>query len=333
MSSVVQLERSGGPILEPLRDTSWECRAVFNPAAATIDGTVHLLYRAIGRTGQFLSRLGLATSDDGLAFTRTSPDPVFGPEEPYERWSIEDPRLVHLVHNEGLLLLTYVVLTKPALSYGQQARTALASTTDLRSFVRYGVISPPLPELDDRNMVLFPRQIAGRYAALRRPQQLFGSDYVEYGLDHEPPKQPNRSSIWISFSDDVCRWEPGHRLLRPERWWEARKIGAGPPPVWTERGWLVVYHGVDERGVYRAGAALLDLERPGWVLARLPYPILEPERPYEKEGVTPDVVFPEGTATIEGRLLVYYGAADTVCAMASIETKTLLDALAEHPVA
>lgn len=331
-SSVVQLERSpGGPILRPLPETSWESRAVFNPAAATIDGRVHLLYRAIGRTGQFLSRLGLATSEDGVAFSRTSPDPVFGPEEPYERWSIEDPRLVH--SGGRLLLLTYVVLMKPALSYGQQARTALASTTDLRSFTRHGVISPPLPELDDRNMVLFPEQIAGRYVALRRPQRLSGSDYVEYGFDQEPPNQPNRSSIWISFSDDVCRWEPGRRLLRPERWWEERKIGAGPPPVRTERGWLVVYHGVDERGVYRAGAALLDLERPGCVLARLPYPVLEPTQPYEKEGVTPNVVFPEGTATIDGRLLVYYGAADTVCAMASIETATLLDALAEHPVA
>jgi beta-1,2-mannobiose phosphorylase / 1,2-beta-oligomannan phosphorylase len=329
ITSVVQLERcSCNPVLQPLPGTSWESRAVFNPAAVTIDGTVHLLYRAVGYTGQFLSRLGLATSDDGVTFSRASPDPVFGPEEPYERWSIEDPRLVHLVHAGGHLLLTYVVLMKPALSYGQQARTALASTTDLRSFTRYGLISPPLPELDDRNMVLFPEQIGGRYVALRRPQRLFGSDYVEYGPQQE---HPNRSSIWISFSQDVCRWEPGHRLLRPERWWEARKIGPGPPPVRTERGWLLVYHGVDERGVYRAGAALLDLEHPDRVLARLPYPILEPEEPYEKDGVTPNVVFPEGTATIDGRLLVYYGAADTVCAMAGIGTSKLLDALARHP--
>lgn len=328
-ASVVQLERyASNPVLEPLQETTWESRAVFNPAAATIDGTVHLLYRAVGTSGRFLSRLGLAISDDGVTFSRVSPDPVFGPEEPYERWSIEDPRLTEGGDQGGHLLLTYVVLMKPALSYGQQARTALASTRDLRSFTRHGVISPPLPELDDRNTVLFPEQIGGRYIALRRPQRLLGSDYVEYSTRQE---HPNRSSIWISSSPDVCRWEPGHRLLCPERWWEARKIGAGPPPIRTERGWLVVYHGVDERGVYRAGAALLDLERPDRVLARLPYPILEPEQPYEKEGVTPNVVFPEGTATMDGRLLVYYGGADTVCAMASVETSKLLDALAAHP--
>ena len=324
--SVVQLERSASnPVLEPRPGTTWESRAVFNPAATTIEGTVHLLYRAVG-TGQFLSRLGLATSEDGVTFHRSSPDPVFGPEEPYERWSIEDPRLAEI---DGKLMLTYVVLMKPALSYGQQARTALASSTDLRSFTRHGIVSPPLPELDDRNMVLFPERVDGRYVALRRPQRLLGSDYVEYSVRQE---HPNRSSIWISSTPDVCRWEPGHRLLCPERWWEARKIGAGPPPVRTERGWLVIYHGVDERGVYRAGAALLDLERPDRVLARLPYPILEPEEPYEKEGVTPNVVFPEGTSTVDGRLLVYYGAADTVCGVAGIGITALLDALAAHPV-
>ena len=294
---------------------------MFNPAAAAKDGRVHLLYRAVGSEGQFLSQLGLAVSDDGIVFERASADPVFHPEQPYERWSIEDPRMVDAGDR---FLLTYVVLTKPALTYGQRALTALASSRDLRSFTRHGIISPMLDDLDDRNTVLFPEPVRGEHVMLRRPQRLAGSDYVEYGTG-------GPSSIWISCSDDLERWGPGRRLLRPEQWWETRKIGAGPPPVRTERGWLALYHGVDQHGVYRGGAALLDLEHPDRVIARLPYPILEPEEEYEKVGVTPNVVFPEATASIDGRLLVYYGAADTVCAVAGVEVTELLDALAQHP--
>ena len=115
--------------------------------------------------------------------------------------------------------------------------------------------------------------------------------------------------------------------LRPTYPWEARKIGAGPPPIKTEEGWLLIYHGVDERSVYRAGLALLDLDDPTRVIARLPEPILAPEMPYEREGDIPNVVFPTGAVVRDGVLYVYYGAADKVCALATAPVSDLLAAL------
>ncbi|MCK4449749.1 MAG: hypothetical protein KAX26_04070 [Anaerolineae bacterium] len=106
--------------------------------------------------------------------------------------------------------------------------------------------------------------------------------------------------------------------MKSEQRWEARKIGAGPPPVKTEEGWLLIYHGVDENRVCRAGAALLDLEEPWKVIARTPEPILEPEEEYERVGDVPNVVFPEGAVTIGDELLVFYGGADEVCCAASV---------------
>jgi beta-1,2-mannobiose phosphorylase / 1,2-beta-oligomannan phosphorylase len=316
---MIQLRRSeANPILVPVPEHDWEAGAVFNPAAVVRDGEVQLLYRAAGTEDHYVSRLGLATSTDGSTFRRVSDEPVFEPAESYERYSIEDPRLLDI---DGTLYMTYVVLELPAFSFGQRASTALASTDDLRSWRRHGIITPSLPGVDDRDTVLFPGKVDDRYVMLHRPQMLEGSNYVEYGTG-------NPSSIWISHSDDLDRpFPPGEVLLPAEQPWEARKIGIGPPPLRTERGWLLLYHGVDLQNVYRAGAALVALDNPQKVLGRLPYPILEPEASYERVGPTPCVVFPEGAVVLNDELLVYYGCADQTCAMAHVPLDELLDAL------
>ncbi|MCK4450027.1 MAG: glycosidase, partial [Anaerolineae bacterium] len=95
----------------------------------------------------------------------------------------------------------------------------------------------------------------------------------------------------------------------------------------TDKGWLLIYHGVHENRVYRAGAALLDLEVPWKVVARTPEPILEPEEAYEREGDVPNVVFPEGVAVVGEELLVFYGGADKVCCAASVNLGELVDYL------
>ena len=115
--------------------------------------------------------------------------------------------------------------------------------------------------------------------------------------------------------------------MKPKWKWEERKVGIGPPPIRTDAGWLVIYHGVDSNTVYRAGAALLDLENPRRVIARTPEPILEPEEPYEKVGVVPNVVFPEGAVVTDGQLRVYYGGADRVCCLATVPLKLLMESL------
>ena len=109
--------------------------------------------------------------------------------------------------------------------------------------------------------------------------------------------------------------------------WEIKKIGAGPPPIETEKGWILIYHGVDENDVYRAGVALLDLNEPWKVIARCEKPILEPEKDYEIEGDVPNVVFPTGAVVIDNELYVFYGAADKVCCVATIGIDELLDLL------
>jgi predicted GH43/DUF377 family glycosyl hydrolase len=116
--------------------------------------------------------------------------------------------------------------------------------------------------------------------------------------------------------------------MKPERSWESRKIGAGPPPIKTEDGWLLLYHGVEGRRgetIYRAGAALLDLHNPSRVIARSREPILEPTEDYEKYGDVPNVVFPEGAVVLEGKLYLYYGGGDKVCCLAMVKLRELID--------
>ena len=115
--------------------------------------------------------------------------------------------------------------------------------------------------------------------------------------------------------------------MRPEQPWEGTKIGAGPPPIETPEGWLLVYHGADDRHVYRAGLALLDLDDPGRVVARTRHPVLEPRLPFERVGDVPDVVFPSGAVVEDGVLRLFYGAADTVVGEAWAPLADVLDVI------
>ena len=303
------------PILKPNPKNWWESVAVFNPGALLKNGKIYLLYRAIGEYEQYISRLGLAVSDDGFIFERVSKNPVFAPERLYDQWACEDPRITEL---EGKIYITYVALLKPARSKGQTSLTALLSTKDFRNFRRLGVLTSR--QIDDRDTVLFPEKIKGRYVILHRPQEYIGADYREWKSGGPP-------SIWIVFSDEIRRWDIGQVLMRPQEDWEAKKIGASPPPLKTSKGWLLIYHGVDDKHVYRAGIALLALENPSRVIARLPYSVLEPEKDYEKKGDVPNVVFPEGVIIKDGILFVYYGGADKVCCLATVKLASVLKEL------
>jgi predicted GH43/DUF377 family glycosyl hydrolase len=319
------LER-GGVVLAPRKDSWWESRAVFNPAAYKDgEGTVHLLYRAIGDdNGAYVSRLGHATSKNGVDFERMSDKPVLAPHKdyPYDQGAIEDPRITEI---EGKIYITYVAVGVPALTPGKLCPSALASTKDFMVFERYGIITP-LDDIDDRDTVLFPKRIHGDYVMLHRPQQILNGDYRGW-------KTGEPSAIWMAFSKDLKKWGMGRPIMKPEKNWEAKKIGAGPPPIETPDGWLLLYHGVDKDHVYRAGAALLDLKNPTRVIARLSQPILEPKEKYEAAGDVPNVVFPEGAVVLDERLYVYYGGGDKVCAVATVPLANLLDALRAEKIA
>jgi predicted GH43/DUF377 family glycosyl hydrolase len=131
------------------------------------------------------------------------------------------------------------------------------------------------------------------------------------------------------YSKNYLKRIEANTIMKPKWKWEEKKVGIGPPPIRTDAGWIIIYHGVDSNTVYRVGAALLDLENPCRVIARTPEPILEPEEKFERVGVVPNVVFPEGAVVIKDELKVIYGGADRVCCVASVPMRLLIESL-EH---
>jgi len=326
----MRLERcQHNPILEPDPTRDWESGAVFN-CGATIgpDGSVYLLYRAIPRSytrkpsgegyDNYVSTIGCAVSDDGIAFARCE-QPVIRPTEEYDRFGCEDPRVTRLeIGGQILYLITYTALFGPA--YSGSDRVALASTEDFRTFHKHGVV---IPGLADKDAVIFPELIRGRIAMLHR---VVPNIQIVYFEDLEQLIYP-REDFWSAYRASLDEFT----VMKPKYEWEAEKIGAGAPPIRTEEGWLLIYHGKDEKGVYRAGMALLDLEDPSRVIARSPYPILEPGEEYERVGDTPNVVFPEGAIVMGDTLYVYYGAADKCCCLATVRLNDLLVRLLSWP--
>ena len=311
------------PILEANPQREWESGAVFN-CGATVgqDGSIYLLYRAISQGytrkpdgagyDNYVSSIGCAVSEDGRHFTRFA-HAVIEPLEEYERFGCEDPRVTRLeIEGDALYLITYTALSTPVFS-GDGNRVALASTEDLHTFHKHGVV---IPDLEDKDAVIFPELVGGRIAMLHR---VMPNIQIVYFESLEQLLNPMKD-FWSAYRASLEEFT----VMRGRYEWEAKKIGAGPPPIRTEAGWLLIYHGVDAAHVYRAGAALLDLEEPSRVIARSPYPILEPEEEYEMIGDVPNVVFPEGAVVRDGTLYVYYGGADKCCCLATAALDDLL---------
>lgn len=323
------------PILSPLEKNDWESLATCNPGVYYDKGTFYMLYRAAGNDREHVIRMGLATSQDGFHFERVSDKPAFSPAEGnFDSGCVEDPRIVKF---DDEYYVTYAFRPFPPGQYwklgpdevwlprcGKHApdavkknlgNTALAVTSDFRNFRRLGRVTSPM--LDDRDVILFPEKIAGKYWMLHRPKQYVG---VAYGVDYP--------SIWIKSSDDLLAWEnkESHLLLSGVKGTWEEKVGGSTPPLRTEQGWLVIYHGVENggRGYYRAGAVLLDLENPLKVIAKSPGYILEPEFDYELNGYYRGCVFPTGNVLVGDTLYVYYGGADKYVGVATCNVKELL---------
>jgi predicted GH43/DUF377 family glycosyl hydrolase len=179
------------------------------------------------------------------------------------------------------------------------------------------------PDRNDKDCVLFPELINGKVTLLHRLEseiQIAQFDSFE--------ALRNSRHYWADYLKHFWDFE----IIRPKYPWERRKVGAGPPPLKVEDGWLLIYHGVSIEGIYRAGALLLDLNDPMKIIARTTQPILEPESEFERRGVVPNVVFPDGAVIHKGELVVYYGGADRVCCVASAPLDEFLDELKEEPL-
>lgn len=327
-------KNNNNPILSPNAANAWENLVVCNPGVWYEHKRFYMLYRAAGDDPQHIIRFGLATSTDGVHFERTSPEPVFGPStDGPDSGGVEDARIVkfgdefyityaYRPHPPGQywkfahdqVQLPQVGEFAPSVLRHNIANSGLALTRDFHAWRRLGRITQP--QLDDRDVILFPEKIDGKFALLHRPKQWIGP---EYGCQYP--------SIWITFSHDLMVWNQPSTLLLSgiEGTWE-EKIGGSTPPLRTEAGWLLVYHGVENggRGYYRVGVALLDLNDPTRVLARATDWVMEPEFDYELEGYYRGCVFPTGNVILNDTLYLYYGAADKYVGLATCSVPELL---------
>lgn len=291
---MIRLERlTDTPILEPKPHHKWEKAAVFNTAAVSENGLIHLIYRATditsnGKQGKYINSLGYAVSADGIHFNRLE-NPILSNDVPQELRGPEDPRIVKIGST------FYMMYTGYGGRFDGDYRICLATSQNLIYWERKGVM------LDEPNKdaSLLPEKVDGRYMMFHR-------------------RAPD---IWIAFSDDLKTWDNHQRVMSPvlQSDWESDKIGLGGPPLKTDQGWLLIYHGVggDPRR-YSLGIALLDLEDPTHVLARQTAPILTPELEWEINGYVPNVVFSCGQAVVGNNIYVYYGGADQVIGVAAM---------------
>lgn len=300
------------PILKPIPEHDWEAKAVFNPAVIEDGKKTHILYRATSPDDT--STLGYASFSDIDILETRFPNPIYVPRLPFEQKSVpgnsgcEDPRIT-IIEDTAYLFYTAVDPAKPP-------RVALSTLSRedffTQRFERFSLpvlISPP--GIDDKDACLFPEKINGKYYILHRIQPAIDIN----SLSH------------LDF-DGKTKFLTHHPFLFPRRgMWDSKKIGINTVPLKTPHGWLIIYHGVSDTGVYSLGAFLLDLKHPEKLLGRSRYPIFVPEEPYEIEGVVPNVVFPCGARIAGQQLVIYYGGADRVIGIATIRLASLIASL------
>jgi len=291
-------------------DWPYQCNTVFNPGATLLqDGTTLLLCRVEDMRGH--SHLTLARSQDGVTNWEIDPEPTLVPEIenfPEELWGVEDPRITYVPElDQYAILYTSYSRGGPGVS--------MALTKDFHTFERLGVVMSP----EDKDAALLPHRINGEWALIHRPVGFMGAH------------------MWISFSNDLKHWGTHKLMLEARRgaWWDANKIGLCNPPIETERGWLVVYHGVRTTAsgsLYRLGLALFNLESPETCLIRGDEWIMGAEHDYERVGDVGNVVFPCGhTVLPDGDTLrLYYGGADHCICLATTSIRSLLGWLDQH---
>jgi predicted GH43/DUF377 family glycosyl hydrolase len=300
-----------------------------NPAALLLNGRTHLLYRAIGMDG--VSRLGYASSPDGVYFDDRVSYPAYVAQKPrnlpghVRRYSpvlypsggswggCEDPRMSNI---EGRIYVTFNMFD--GWDYIRVAVISIAEEDFLsHQFWKWDgphIISPP--GQIHKNWVLFPEKINGKYAILHSIVPKIDVAYRD-SIEDIGTEEPFIES-----------WAGSRDSLPPRAGWDSHVRGAGPPPLKTEHGWLLLYHAIDRRdpGRYKLGAMLLDLNDPTRELYRSSAPILEPSERYENEG-KPGIVYACGATIRDGNLFVYYGGADKVVCVATTPLKAFLDAL------
>lgn len=331
-----------GVLLSPTKKP-FESRAVLNPAIYQDGKTIHMFYRAVNHANE--SAIGYAQLSGPTKIVTRDIVPLIEREFIYEDKGIEDPRIVKI---DDIFYLTYVAFD------GKNAITALATSKNLKEFEKKGVIAPIITYdkaedifrgsslkdqyaffetfykdkvaynvlLWEKDIFLFPEKINGQFALVHRIlpeiQIIYFKDFKDLTLN-----------FWRKYLKNLGE----HVLLEKKHWYESRNIGGGAPPIKTEKGWLLIYHAVEEtnkKKIYHAGAALLDLKNPQKILGHLRDPLFSPTEKYEKKGEIDNVVFPTGTAIFGKDLYIYYGCADKKIAVAKVNLNSLLKELLKN---
>jgi len=327
------------PIVVP-GERSWRMATVFNPGVLHENGRFYLYERTAGDLRPFKCFIGMRESEDGVHFKESRPEPVITPTMcGSAHGSVQDPRVAKI---DGRYWMTFAFRPYAWNSHptglgvphsfqpeiegwdgdpaSNQTRSGLAVSDNLYDWSFHSWITPDT--IDDRDVILFPERIGGKYVVLRRP----------LGFVDASHKTPMRGCIQLSVSDDLARWSEPEIIVEPEFAWENNRIGGSTPPIKTDEGWLILYHGVEtldpavKRVVYRLGAVMLDLEDPRKIVARPKDFIMEPEAYYERFGLyIPNVVFPSANVVVDGNVFLYYGCCDTSIGLATAPLQALVD--------
>lgn len=332
-----------GLILTPSK-LPFENLSTFNPGVYQDGQYVHIFYRALDE--KHISTIGYAKLKGPTEVVERWKKPYMVPRYKYERYGIEDPRIVKI---NKTFYMTYVVHD------GINALTAYSYGEDLFKLRRGGIISTQMTyekvgklfeysalkdkyyfyksyykdmvdskvKLWDKDMFMFPEKIQGKFALLHR---VLPDIQLVYFNNFSQLKQ---KEFWIDYFKKLSKYV----VLEGQHGFESRNIGGGAPPIKTKAGWIMIYHGVaplNKGRVYHAGAALLDLKNPTKVIGRLPQPLFSPDRDFEMSGHVHNVVFPTGTAVFKDRLYIYYGTADSSTGVASINLHSLTKELLKN---
>lgn len=338
---MIEVKKEG--ILLNKTNLGFENEGVLNPAVISDGGMIHLFYRAVSK-GNY-SSIGYCKLSNPLTIEKRFDMPIMFSQYDYELHGIEDPRIVKI---EDTFYITYAAYD------GVNALGAYAISKDLITWKKKGLMVPqfiykefnrlagsrmPLNEkylrynehekivekkgikvlLWDKNVVFFPRKIDGKFYFLHRIKPDIQIACVENLEDLTTEYWQN---YFIHFGDNI--------VMAPKHKHEVSYLGGGCPPIETQLGWLVIYHGVYDTTngyVYTACAALLDLKNPQKEIARLPYPLFKPQEDWETKGEVNNVCFPTGSIVVEDKLYIYYGAADEQIAVASLSLSSLLKEL------
>jgi len=290
------------PILLPEPASPWECTNVFNPGVLYHNGLFHMFYRAQGL--DWVSRLGYAVSADGVHWNRMR-EPILEPVDGSDSRGLEDPRLVEI---EGIFYMTYTAYGSEFQGSGTPTHSGggiLPMIARSRNLITWERMGPIVRGEDNKDHILFPRRIGGRYVALHR-------------------RWPTKG---LAYSDDLLTWpeEDMVPIFGPRAsGWDSKSVGSNGVPIETDEGWLLLYHAYDDDHIYRFGTCLLDLKDPSRIIHRAAASIFEPRELWELKGDVPNVVFSGANPVVDGTVYVYYGGGDHVIGLATCSLDELL---------